>query len=139
MTLGKVASVFGLAALAALPALLAAAPAQAREDEVLRDGRQAYQENCTACHGDSAKGDGPMAEILTIKPADLTEIAKKNGGVFPFWRVYGIIDNTIPMKGHAYMPNFESRFRSEEQKPGYAPSYLRILALTHWLESIQEK
>ena len=119
--------------------LLAANAAIASEQEVLRDGKAEFQSYCVACHGEDAKGDGRMAEILTIKPANLTTIAKRNGGVFPFWRVYGTIDGTVPTKGHEYMPNFESRFRADEPKPGYTLSYLRILTLTHYLESIQEK
>ena len=113
--------------------------AKASQDEILRDGKQEYQENCTACHGDAGKGDGRMAEILTIKPADLTQISQRNGGAFPFWRVYGVIEGTVPVKGHAYMPDWQSRFSADESKPGYPASYLRILTLTHYLETIQEK
>jgi hypothetical protein len=33
-----------------------------------------------------------MSTILTVAPADLTQIRKQNNGEFPFWRVYKIID-----------------------------------------------
>ena len=106
---------------------------------MLRDGKEDYQVYCAACHGETGKGDGRMAEILRVKPADLTQIAKKNGGVFPFWKVYGITEGSVPVTGHFYMPDWEARFRSDEKKPGYSRSYLRILTLTHYLETIQEK
>ena len=128
---------FGLIAAGVL--LFAARTAVASEEEVIRDGKAEYQSYCVACHGENAKGDGRMAEILLVKPADLTTIATRNGGVFPFWRVYGTIDGSVPTKGHEYMPDFETRFRADEPKPGYALSYLRILTLTHYLESIQAK
>ena len=35
---------------------------------------------CASCHGTDAKGDGPMAKSLKVKPADLTRIAARNGG-----------------------------------------------------------
>ena len=111
----------------------------ATEDEVLRDGKAEYEVYCVACHGENGKGDGRMAEILLVKPADLTQISKRNGGVFPFWQVYGVTDGTVPVKGHYYMPNWEDRFRADEKKPGYTRSYLRILTLTHYLETLQEK
>ncbi len=111
--------------------------ALASEEEVLRDGKEEYQVYCVACHGEQGKGDGRMAEILLVKPSDLTEIAKRNGGVFPFWQVYGVVEGSVPVKGHLYMPDWERRFRADEAKPGYTRSYLRILTLTHYLETIQ--
>lgn len=126
------------AAAAAAAVLFTAGTAAATQDEVLRDGKDDYWAYCAACHGESGKGDGRMADILLVKPANLTDIAKRNGGVFPFWEVYGVIDGSIPVKGH-FMPDWDARFRADEQKPGYARAYLRILALTHYLESIQEE
>lgn len=131
----RIASLLGLCVLC----LLAALPAQAQQQKVIADGKDEFQHNCVACHGDAGKGDGRLAELLTVKPADLTQIAKKNGGTFPFWQAYGIIEGKVPVKGHAYMPDWESRFKADEPKPGYAYAYLRILTLTHYLESIQEK
>ncbi|HLF58917.1 MAG TPA: c-type cytochrome [Alphaproteobacteria bacterium] len=118
---------------------LAAIPAHATQDEVIAAGKEEYQENCTACHGDAGKGDGRLAEILIIKPTDLTQISKRNNGTFPFWQIYGVVEGTVPVKGHVYMPNWRSRFKADEPKPGYEYAYMRILLLTHYLESIQEK
>ncbi len=43
-------------------------------------GKIEYQSKCASCHGSDAKGDGPLADQLKIGPADLTQLAKKNGG-----------------------------------------------------------
>ena len=120
---------------------LAASPAFAQESKVLTDGKIEYEHNCAACHGASGMGEGTMANMLTMKPPDLTRIAKRNGGVFPFWKVYDIIGGEKPVRAHQLspMPIWASRFRAEEQQHWYAPAHIRILLLTHYLESIQEK
>ena len=48
----------------------------------------------------SARGDGPLATSMTRKPADLTEIAKRNGGVYPSELVFRTIDGKRPVRGH---------------------------------------
>jgi mono/diheme cytochrome c family protein len=55
-------------------------------------GRAIYNDNCTACHGVSGKGDGPNAADLTPKPADLSTLSARNGGEFPQNRVMTVID-----------------------------------------------
>ena len=128
---------------AALAVLLAAwsAPARAQQDEVTADGRYQYQANCQNCHGPLGKGDGVVAHILLVAPPDLTQIAARNGGVFPFWTVYEIIAGEKPLRAHQFsgMPIWAERFGTEEQTRAQAPAYIRILLLTHYLESIQEK
>lgn len=48
---------------------------------------------CVTCHGGSGQGNGPLAEDLPVAPADLTRLAARNDGVFPYSgvmaRVYG--------------------------------------------------
>jgi len=58
-------------------------------------GKSEYTNNCAVCHGVNGKGNGPMAVVLTTPPTDLTTISKRNGGVFPFARVYQVIDGSI--------------------------------------------
>jgi mono/diheme cytochrome c family protein len=43
-------------------------------------GKQTFLEYCAACHGVSAKGDGPAASALKIPPEDLTTLAAHNKG-----------------------------------------------------------
>lgn len=46
-------------------------------------GPELFREYCAVCHGTEAKGDGPAAVALRVKPANLTLIAQKNGSKFP--------------------------------------------------------
>lgn len=55
---------------------------------------------CAACHGKSLKGDGPVASGLTKKPIDLTQLAKKNNGTFPFDKVAAMIDGRESTRMH---------------------------------------
>ena len=120
---------------------LTAGPVAAQQARVIDDGRAEYERHCQACHGDSGRGDGRMAKILVIPPADLTVIAKANDGSFPFWQIYATIDGSQEVSGHEtfQMPEYWSRFREEEAKPGYAAAHLRVLVLTHYLESLQAR
>ena len=55
----------------------------------LFEGRALYAMNCRACHGDSAGGDGPMADGFKLRPLNFTD----NGTIetivegYTFWRV----------------------------------------------------
>ena len=63
-------------------------------------GKQEFESKCATCHGLNGKGDGPQASITATKPADLTILAKRNGGVFPTQRVYEIIDGRQEVAAH---------------------------------------
>ena len=69
-------------------------------------GEVIYMRYCAACHGKSLKGDGPVASGLTKKPIDLTQLARKNNGTFPFDKVAAMIDGreTTRMHGTPDMP-----------------------------------
>jgi mono/diheme cytochrome c family protein len=114
------------------------------QDEILARGRLEYQGYCAVCHGEIGKGDGIMARYLLIKPADLTQLSKKSGGEFPFWRTYRTIDGRQEVKGHGSraMPIWGNRFRSEEEAEGPAAwidlARGRIWQLVVFLQSIQE-
>ena len=66
-----------------MPLVLAAC---VERDEV-PTGREDFVAFCAGCHGTGGKGDGPAAAGLGRKPADLTGLSARNGGVFPGTRV----------------------------------------------------
>ena len=86
-------------------------------------------------------GDGRLANLVTAKPPDLTRIAKRNGGKFPFGKVSAIIDGEQPVRAHELspMPVWGSRFRAENNSAWSGSADERIQLITHYLESIQEK
>ena len=107
---------------------------------MLAIGSEEFQESCAACHGADASGRGELADKLVKPPKDLTRLAEQNGGTFPFWRVFDIIAGDTTVEGHdtSQMPLFSQRMRGQEAAGVFPPAPLRVLALTHYLESIQE-
>jgi len=75
----------------------AAVPALAQDVE---KGAELYRVHCATCHGIEGGGQGPMAGVLVIQPADLTRLAKSNGGAFPLERVIKRIDGRDPLVSH---------------------------------------
>lgn len=66
----------------------------------LEEGEAAFANHCAGCHGAEAMGDGPMASLLRVQPADLTALAASNGGAFPLARVVERIDGTADVTAH---------------------------------------
>ncbi len=70
-------------------------------------GRDLYLAHCWQCHGQDAKGNGPMAEMLAIATPDLTRLASRNNGVFPVEKVARQIDGRDALLAHGgEMPIF---------------------------------
>lgn len=89
-----------------LALFLTATPAVAADPDPA-SGQGMFLQFCAACHGTDAKGDGPMAEILTVAPPDLTQLAARNDGAFPVFRVIRQIDGRDPLLAHGgEMPLF---------------------------------
>ena len=65
-----------------------------------RDGQRLYDYYCQDCHGTDAAGNGPTAAVLSIKPANLTMLSKKNDGKFPLERVTQSIDGRQRTAAH---------------------------------------
>lgn len=116
----------------------------AQEQEVIDAGKREFQRSCASCHGAEARGNGPAANVLSVKPADLTQMKKKHGGTFLFWRTYDTISGRgeeVTIRGHGTreMPVWGDRFRlepgvNEQQALGVRG---RLLSLVHYLQSIQ--
>ena len=70
---------------------------------VAQSGIRDYQNYCAECHGLTGKGDGPSRLTIPMNPPpnDLTLMAKKNGGTFPFDEVVDSIDGRKNIPSHA--------------------------------------
>ncbi len=107
-------------------------------------GRASYTSLCAGCHGDSGKGNGPNALALAAKPADLTQISRRNGGVFPRTAIMAKIDGYAKGEPHygampAFWPLLEGRTVLVETGDGIlTPTPEPLVALAAYLESIQE-
>lgn len=103
------------------------------------DGPTLYLTYCAVCHGKTGVGNGPMASVLKTQVPNLTKIAKRNGGAFPFSRVQKIVDGTESMglgHGTREMPIWGPIFSRVADDRDY--SKVRIYNLTKYLESIQK-
>jgi mono/diheme cytochrome c family protein len=112
----------------------------AAQDQVSSpSGTYLFKTYCATCHGKEAKGDGPLAKELRFAPADLTLIAKRNGGVYPSEQVFRIIDGRKALKGHGGpdMPVWGDTFKGTHD--GYSEQKVKekIDALVDFLKSIQ--
>ena len=138
-----------LIATAAFVTALTAVPAAA-QTQAVDIGQREFNDSCAVCHGTTGKGDGPMAGYGYQKVADLTTISKRSKGVFPFTRVYEVIDGTHAVKGHGTreMPIWGNVFSTKAWgmmyglgTPEAAESYVqgRIVALIGYIHGLQEK
>jgi mono/diheme cytochrome c family protein len=110
-------------------------------------GKLEYQSNCASCHGNDGKG-GAYVDFLKVTPPDLSQLSKKNGGVFPLERVYNVIDGRQEVKAHGPrdMPiwgrDYQIKAGEYYVDVGYDPeAYVRgrILALIDYLNRLQAK
>jgi mono/diheme cytochrome c family protein len=103
-------------------------------------GSGLFSTYCAVCHGADAKGTGPLADSLKRRPADLTLIARNNGGTFDRDVVKRVIDGRNPVKGHGGgdMPVWGDAFeRSADAGPQAV--HERLDALVEYVASIQAK
>ncbi len=102
-------------------------------------GALSYRIHCLNCHGSSGTGDGPMAELLKIVPADLTLLAERHGE-FPAEHVYRSIDGRQEIAAHGprQMPiwgiGFQDPGRDTDQEGAVRD---KILDLVAYVETLQ--
>jgi len=132
-----------LVALAAVVGFGIAMPGIAWAQENLV-GADVYNVSCAVCHGSSGQGNGEFADVLTVKPADLTKLSANNDGVFPYLRVFQTIDGrtTIRAHGPAVMPIWGDSFAAgigETAGPFGRELLIRakIVALVDYVETLQ--
>jgi len=104
-------------------------------------GKVMYKEYCAVCHGEDAKGQGPFASTLKVPPADLTTLAKRHGGKFPYDYVSGVLlfgPGPTILHGSSDMPTWGPIFRYFDKNNERAVQQ-RIRNLCDYLASLQEK
>jgi len=104
-------------------------------------GRAYYLRYCGSCHGVEGKGDGTVSRSLKVKPADLTQLQKKNKGVFPFEKVIATIDGKMRIGAHgeSKMPVWGEIFEKEasaEKEPA-TTSAARVKVIAEYVSTIQ--
>jgi len=103
-------------------------------------GKEMFMSYCASCHGKDAKGDGPAAAALKQAPANLTELAKENGGKFPSDKVTAVLRGQAKLMAHGdqdmpvWGPVFWKMSQGHEEQV-----QMRVANLSKYLESIQEK
>ena len=136
-----------LAAAEALASSTADPNAKSASGITVELGEQDFRDYCAACHGVSGKGDGTVAEFLTIAAADLTQLTKLNSGIFPREQVPQVIDGRADVKVHGGrdMPVWGDWFDAEAVEPDTDAAARevivreRINALANYIETLQEK
>ncbi|MEH6478285.1 MAG: cytochrome c [Sneathiella sp.] len=112
--------------------------------ETLGAGEALFIENCVSCHGVAGHGDGPFAADLDTPPADLTQISKRRGGIWPMLEIMSILDgysrNTLPRED---MPIFEGfldndmvEFDTGNGVKTLVPS--KLVEMVDYLETLQD-
>jgi mono/diheme cytochrome c family protein len=129
--------------------LAACTVAYAAEPERFDVGKYEYEASCAVCHGAKGKGDGPMRGQLVTPVPDITTLAKRNNGVFPFSRVYDVIDGREKLAAHGTreMPVWGRIYSRQtsifyEPYPSFDPESAvrsRIMALAEYVYRLQGK
>lgn len=130
----------------AIVMLLATAGAVSAQSLDVDAGKDLFMSHCVQCHGAEAKGDGPMADMLSISTPDLTGLTARNDGVFPTAKVAEQIDGRARVMAHGGdMPLFGPYLESDQHVPLRLPSGQTMLTgmplanVIVYLESIQSE
>jgi mono/diheme cytochrome c family protein len=106
-----------------IAAALATMVCQTSSAQEMSPGKAQYLNSCAVCHGPEGKGNGPLGDELLKRPADLTQLSRQNGGEFPYWRVFAMIDGryVVPEHGARDMPVWGRQFLPGDVKK-YGPN-----------------
>jgi mono/diheme cytochrome c family protein len=112
----------------------------ATHGKVMQSGKTLFMQHCASCHGDDAKGAGPAALSFKKQPPDLTALAKRDHGKFPYDEVRKAIDGDVEVPAHG-----------SKDMPTWGPLFLALTdlntreaerlttTLTDYIKSLQVK
>jgi mono/diheme cytochrome c family protein len=103
-------------------------------------GKELFTQYCAACHGETGGGGGPVTPLLKTPPADLTALAKRHDGAFPYKYVEDVLrfGPGTAAHGSSDMPTWGPIFRWQDGKQKSTVD-LRIKNLSKYLASLQVK
>jgi len=103
-------------------------------------GQEMYKQYCAVCHGKDARGGGPLASVLLTKPPDLTTLAKRHMGKFPYDYVTSVLEFGTGRASHgsADMPAWGPLFRYYDKQNERVVKQ-RIKNLCDYLATLQER
>lgn len=103
-------------------------------------GEKLYKQNCAACHGNDLKGNGPAPPPFRDVPPDLTTLARRHGGKYPYEYVSEVLRNGVELPAHGppEMPIWGADFRARDQLDSTQVA-LRITNLSNYIKSLQVK
>ena len=134
----------GLAAVAGILLAFVALRGHSFEAVTLADysGAEIFERFCASCHGETGRGDGPVARGLAVPVPDLTLISRRYGR-FPAARIAETIDGrgvVITAHGTHFMPVWGYEFWVEEGADIVAQTQVRdvIAKLVEHIRSIQD-
>jgi mono/diheme cytochrome c family protein len=98
-------------------------------------GGELYARYCTSCHGDSGRGDGPVAHVLNPRPADLTQSTLSVAELIE--RIDG--QRVVMAHGPRAMPVWGEIFSAElvSESKARAIVALRLQALTEHVRGLR--
>ena len=113
-------------------------PSKPDNAPVALSGKEMFKAYCASCHGEDAKGHGPVAPALKVLPPDLTLLAKRNNGKFSADYVKNVVLHGVntPAHGSTDMPIWGPVFVGINDQRLVA---LRVNKLSEYLETLQVK
>ncbi|MCC6765686.1 MAG: cytochrome c [Deltaproteobacteria bacterium] len=100
-----------------------------------------FRAACAPCHGADARGTGPVAASLRQPPTDLTLLATRRGGIFPFDDTVAVIagERAIDAHGTRVMPIWSFRLGGGDAASAVASidAQRRVDMLARYLATLQ--
>ncbi len=83
-------------------------PVRATEENIAQ-GRELYNKHCASCHGEDGQAKTPIAEMMKVKPTNLTDKAMKG---ITEGEIYWVITNGIKKSG---MPALKQKVSDQQR------------------------